>query len=65
MNSITKAVIYARYSSHNQREEGVRPEEVYPYKALEDDHRWTECSGIPAVDFVSLASKGRARFFKA
>lgn len=44
---------------------GVRPEEVYPYKTLEDDHRWTECSGIPAVDFVSLASKGQARFFKA
>lgn len=48
-----------------QREDGVRPEEVYPYKTLEDDHRWTECSGIPAVDFVSLASKGQARFFKA
>ena len=48
-----------------QREVGVRPEEVYPYKTLEDDHRWTECSGIPAVDFVSLASKGQARFFKA
>ncbi len=44
---------------------GVRPEEVYPYKTLEDDHRWTECSGIPAVDFVSLASKGQAKFFKA
>ena len=48
-----------------QREVGVRPEEVYPYKALEDDHRWAECSGIPAVDFVSLASKGQAKFFKA
>ena len=48
-----------------QREVGVRSEEVYPYKTLEDDHRWTECSGIPAVDFVSLASKGQARFFKA
>ena len=48
-----------------QREVGVRPEEVYPYKTLDGDHRWTECSGIPAVDFVSLASKGQARFFKA